>query len=123
MRAHPEVDRDEALRAEIAWTIQESIVDALLFKLAQAIKDTGISRVVVTGGVSANRRLREGVQKLRGVSAVFPSPKHCMDNASMIALIGGLRILEGERSELSITAISRWPLEEMKPPPQSPLHP
>ncbi len=107
---------DEKLKGEICWVIQESIVDALMHKLKDAIHRTGIRSVAVTGGVSANKFLRDEVSKLPGVKAYFPSMTHCTDNGTMIAFVGGLRFLQGERSDSGMEVISRWPVEELRAP-------
>lgn len=104
------------LVAELAHAIQESIVDALMFKLRKAIKNTGIRKVVVTGGVSANKNLRDCVANLKGVDVYFPDFRYCMDNAAMIAYVGSLRFKFGERAGLDLEAKSRWPVELLLPP-------
>jgi N6-L-threonylcarbamoyladenine synthase len=114
IQQNPTWREDSLLRGELCWAIQESIVDALVYKVQKAIHDTGTKTVVVTGGVSANTRLRERIRSLAGCDAIFPHPSHCTDNGAMIALAGGIRARLGERSELSMTAVSRWPLEEMR---------
>lgn len=105
---------DAALRGSIARAIQEAIVDALCFKLDGAMKSTGIRRVAVSGGVSANRRLRARVEALSPGNVYFPSMKHCMDNGAMIAYVGGLRFMRGERMALDADVLSRYPVEEIR---------
>jgi tRNA A37 threonylcarbamoyltransferase TsaD len=50
---------------------------------------------------------------MRGVKAYFPGASHCMDNAAMIAYVGGHRAQRGERLESGSGALSRWPVEQM----------
>ena len=104
---------DSNIAASIAWTIQDSIIDALIFKLKQAISDSGFSRVLVTGGVSANKELRKRVSALKNVSSYFPSLSHCTDNAAMIAFAGALRFMKGDKIISNSEAIARWPVEQL----------
>ena len=107
-----ELDQD-AIRAELAFAIQDSIVDALVFKLKKAIKKTGIRTVAITGGVSANSYLRKQVALLPQIRVVVPAMIHCMDNAAMIAYTAYQRrdkllpVLTGDPVQ------SRWPIETM----------
>lgn len=80
---------NEGVQADLAHGIQKAINDHLLDKLQRAIKKTGINRVVVTGGVAANKSLRRRVGEI--AEAYFPDILHSMDNAAMIALVAGWR--------------------------------
>jgi N6-L-threonylcarbamoyladenine synthase len=103
----------EEIRKELAFTIQSSIIDALMFKLEKAIKDNSIYNVLVTGGVSANQALRNKVKLLKGINAYFPKQSHCIDNAAMIAYTGGIRFIKGERLSLDVNVLPRWPVEDI----------
>ena len=107
---------EPAVKASLAWAVQEAIVDALVFKLRQALKACGMKRLALAGGVSANRYLRERVQALKGVDVYFPGMQHCMDNAAMVAHAAALRFAAGERSGFELEARSSWPVESMQPP-------
>lgn len=113
---------DEQIKAEIAYAIQDSIVDALVFKLKKAIKKTGIKTIAITGGVSANRALREAVKALPGVSVYVPKMIHCMDNAAMIAYAGYYRFGENNRHLDADPIKSRWPVEQLPPLPERNLN-
>ncbi len=113
VKKHERELADEKVRGDLAWAVQESIVDALLFKLQQALASSNITQVAVSGGVSANRYLRERVTELHGVKAFFPGARHCMDNASMIGYVGLRRFQRGERSTPDMDVIARWPVEEI----------
>lgn len=104
---------DVDLRGRMAFAIQEAIVDALIFKLSQAIKESRATKVAITGGVSANRRLRELVQNINGVKVYFPTLDHCMDNAAMIAYVAAKRVERKEKTDYNTTVISRWPIESV----------
>jgi N6-L-threonylcarbamoyladenine synthase len=85
---------------------------------------TGIRALVVAGGVGANRRLREALTRKAaeaGVRLHYPRPEFCTDNAAMIALAGHARLAAGEREELPVRALARWPLEELRAPGTVPI--
>lgn len=104
---------DSRVRGELAYAIQEAIVDALVTKVEGAISNTGLTRVAVTGGVSANQALRRRVSAIAGVESFFPSALHCTDNAAMIAYVGALRFQTGERLANESPVLSRWPVESL----------
>jgi N6-L-threonylcarbamoyladenine synthase len=92
---------------DVAASIQEALVDMLVDATAEALDATGAERLVVSGGVSANRRLRERMATLgaeRGVEVLVPRPALCTDNAAMIALAGWPRLAAGQDDGLAIEA-------------------
>jgi N6-L-threonylcarbamoyladenine synthase len=98
---------------DVAASFQEAIVDVLVSKAIQAARREGIPRLVLSGGVSANSRLRAQAQErgaAAGVEACLPSKIHCTDNAAMVALLGERRISDGIVSgpELNVYAASRF---------------
>lgn len=101
-------------RAAIAYAVQEAIVDALCHKLQLAVKESGARRVSVTGGVSANRRLRSRLGGLPGIQVFFPRLNHCMDNAAMVAYLAAKRYAAGQRDQLDLPVLARWPVEEIR---------
>jgi N6-L-threonylcarbamoyladenine synthase len=105
--------------ADIAASVQAAIVDTLVAKALRALDETGHRALVVTGGVSANRRLREalcaGTQR-RGVRVYYPRLEFCTDNAAMIAVAGLARLAAGEREPLAIRARAQWPLATLQQP-------
>lgn len=108
-READQIKSDEERKADLCAAIQESIVDALCYKLGKAIKKTGIKRVCVTGGVSANASLRKRVADI-AEEVYFPATLHCMDNAAMIAYLGFHKYRMREMTtELDI--FPRWPIE------------
>ncbi len=106
-------------RADIARAFEEAVVETLLVKCRRAVAAAGVDRLVVAGGVGANRRLRESLLAWGardGVAVFFPPPALCTDNGAMIAHVGALRLAEGERSGWAFTVRPRWPLSELRPP-------
>jgi N6-L-threonylcarbamoyladenine synthase len=86
---------DAAGRADVAAAFQEAIVDVLVAKSLYALEQTGLDQLVVAGGVGANRRLRERLDREtaeQGCSVFYPEFEFCTDNGAMIALAGALRL-------------------------------
>src|SRR5690606_36934860 len=86
---------DEQTRADIAAELEAAIVDVLVAKSLSALRMTGHKRLVVAGGVSANRRLQQRLSAActqGGLRLHFPEPELCSDNGAMIALAGALRL-------------------------------
>ena len=86
------------LRADVAASFQEAVVDVLLSKSIKAAQDNGIEHLIIAGGVAANSRLRE-VAKERceraGINLRTPSPALCTDNGAMVAALGALAMEAG----------------------------
>lgn len=105
--------------ADVARAFEEAVVDTLAIKCRRALEQTGIPRLVVAGGVGANRRLRErlsGLAAARGGRVYYPRLEFCTDNGAMIAYAGYCRLSAGECDDLAIRARPRWPLIELTPP-------
>jgi N6-L-threonylcarbamoyladenine synthase len=86
------------IRADVAASFQESIVDVLLLKALAACKSTGINSLVIAGGVAANSRLRAVAAdrcEKAGVELRIPSPELCTDNGAMVASLGALMLSAG----------------------------
>ncbi|RMG30656.1 MAG: tRNA (adenosine(37)-N6)-threonylcarbamoyltransferase complex transferase subunit TsaD [Gammaproteobacteria bacterium] len=104
---------DDQARADIAYAFEEAVVETLVLKCRRALEQTGLERLVVAGGVGANRRLRAALSELmaqRGGAVFYPRPEFCTDNGAMIAHAGCLRLQAGERAPLAIEVHARWPL-------------
>lgn len=109
---------DAQTRADIARAFEDAVVDTLVIKCKRALEQTGFQRLVIAGGVSANRTLREKmaeVMKARGGEVFYARPELCTDNGAMIAYAGMVRLQEGTRDKLSVTVQPRWPLSELLP--------
>ena len=99
---------------DIAASFQEAIVDVLVSKTLHAALQRKISAVSVTGGVSANRRLREAFLdtcQQKGIEVFFPELSLCTDNAAMIAAAGYARLGRGEMADLNLNVFPNTPLE------------
>jgi N6-L-threonylcarbamoyladenine synthase len=86
---------DDELRADVARGFQEAVVDTLAEKSRRALRATGHRRLVVAGGVGANRKLRQRLGVIAaesGAELYFPRTEFCTDNGAMIALAGCLRL-------------------------------
>ena len=104
------------MRADVARGVEDAIVDTLIAKSLRALEDTGLEVLVVSGGVSANRTLRErlaGAVGARGARVYYPRIEFSTDNAAMIAVAGLARLKSGERDTLAIGARAQWPLESL----------
>lgn len=104
---------DDAIRADVARSFQEAVVDTLVEKCRRALLSTGHQRLVIAGGVGANRHLRDrlgAVVRSAGAELYFPRAEYCTDNGAMIALAGCMRLAAGMRGGLSIDARAHWEL-------------
>lgn len=107
---------DQQTRADIAHAFQEAVVDTLYIKCRRALQQTGLKRLVVAGGVGANRRLRERLKDLadkEGGEVFYPRLEFCTDNGAMIAYAGCIRLAAGQHAPVEISARPRWSLEEL----------
>ncbi|MGO9932351.1 MAG: tRNA (adenosine(37)-N6)-threonylcarbamoyltransferase complex transferase subunit TsaD [Steroidobacteraceae bacterium] len=106
-------DLQQGDRADIACGFQEAVVETLAEKCRRALIQTGRRRLVIAGGVGANRRLRERLaQMVQSTRAqlFFPRTEFCTDNAAMIALAGCLRLAAGMHADVQIQASANWEL-------------
>jgi N6-L-threonylcarbamoyladenine synthase len=105
----------EAQRADLAASFQRAAVDTLIGKSIKAARAQGLDRIVVAGGVGANKLLRKEIAERFDGEVYYPRLAFCTDNGAMIAIAGALRLAEaGEASE--IKAQARWSLETLGVP-------
>jgi N6-L-threonylcarbamoyladenine synthase len=112
-------DFNAADRPDLARAVEEAIVDVLVSKALSALDDAGMDRLVVAGGVGANRLLRSTLNAAaarRGARVYYPEMELCTDNGAMIALVGALRLerrtatAPGEALSRGFTVKPRWDL-------------
>ncbi|MCA0975413.1 tRNA (adenosine(37)-N6)-threonylcarbamoyltransferase complex transferase subunit TsaD [Halomonas denitrificans] len=111
---------DAQARADVARAFEEAVADTLAIKCRRALKQTGLKRLVVAGGVSANVRLRarlEDATAKQGAKVYYPRGRFCTDNGAMIAYAGAQRLLAGERDVVGqMQAVPRWPMDQLSAP-------
>lgn len=111
-----ELTLSEQTKADIAYAFQDAVVDTLAIKCKRALKETGYKRLVIAGGVSANKKLRESLTQMMknlGGEVFYPQPQFCTDNGAMIAYAGLLRLKQGQQSGLAIDVKPRWAMAEL----------
>ncbi len=107
---------DEQTMADIACAFQEAVVDTLVIKCRRAIEQTGLSTLVIAGGVSANTVLRHRLEKAlakQNAQVYYARPEFCTDNGAMIAYAGCQRLCHGLQDDLAIRAQPRWPMDTL----------
>ena len=103
--------------ADIARAFEDAVVDVLAAKALAALDATGLDRLVVAGGVGANRSLRNRLSSAageRGAEVFFPDLQFCTDNGAMIALVGALRLQQGKTQDYRFTVRPRWDLSSVR---------
>ena len=109
-------DKEEQTKADIAAAFQEAVVDTLAIKCKRALLETGLTTLVVAGGVGANTslriRLKQLTDKFQG-QVFYPRPEFCTDNGAMVAFAGYQRLKMGQREGLEIQVKARWSIEEI----------
>ena len=111
-------ESDAQTHADIARAFEDAVVDTLAIKCRRALDHTGFKRLVMAGGVSANRTLRSKlaeVMEKRGGEVFYARPEFCTDNGAMIAYAGMVRLKTSANADLSISVRPRWPLDELAP--------
>ena len=110
------VELDEQTKADIARAFEDALVDTLLIKSRRALEQTGFNRLVIAGGVSANKTLRNKLAELmaqRKGQVYYPRIEFCTDNGAMIAYAGMIHLKQQQYSDLAINVRPRWPLSEL----------
>lgn len=109
-------DDGEQTRSDVALAFEQAVVATLAIKCKRALKQTGLKRLVIAGGVSANLSLRQALEgmvgELRG-QVFYARPRFCTDNGAMIAYAGCQRLLAGQHEGSAITVHARWSMESL----------
>ncbi|MGP1924594.1 MAG: tRNA (adenosine(37)-N6)-threonylcarbamoyltransferase complex transferase subunit TsaD [Arsenophonus sp. NEOnobi-MAG3] len=116
---------DHQTAADIARAFEDAVVDTLVIKCKRALEQTSSKRLVMAGGVSANRTLQlkmaESITKIGG-QVFYARTEFCTDNGAMIALAGMIRFKNGVNNSLDITVKPRWPLVDLSPLATTTVH-
>ncbi|MDH3551510.1 MAG: tRNA (adenosine(37)-N6)-threonylcarbamoyltransferase complex transferase subunit TsaD [Gammaproteobacteria bacterium] len=102
-------------RADIAASFQRAAVDTLVGRALQAAKREDLKRIVVAGGVGANKLLRKEIAERFDGQVYYPRMAYCTDNGAMIAVAGALRLADAHQVA-EIRAQARWSLDTLSPP-------
>jgi len=109
-------DKTEQDKANIAAAFQLAVAETLTIKCKRALQQTGLKRLVVAGGVSANCKVRALLTEMtvkEKAQIYFPRLEFCTDNGAMIAYAGCQRLMLGQQQGLDIFARPRWPISEL----------
>jgi len=118
LAAVKENDNSEQTKADICRAFEVAVADTLRVKCKRALEQENLNTLVVSGGVSANREIRERLdllmKKIRG-ETYYPRLEFCTDNGAMIALAASKRLAAGESKDLNFACQPRWSLEDLNP--------
>ena len=112
-----QTELSDTVKANIAFAFQESITDVLVKKSIKALKITNYKNIIVSGGVGANKKLREKLvlhSKCENFKTYFPKLEFCTDNGAMIALAGALRSHLSSKKDYKFLVQPRWKLSEIE---------
>ena len=110
LKRHPEILADAGARRDLAASFQAAVVDSLTSRAELALNQTGCRRLVVCGGVAANRSLRQALEaqaQAEGIDLFLPPLPLCTDNAAMVAALGYPLLRAGDRLDLEAAGFSR----------------
>ena len=114
-----EATMDDAARADLARAFQDAVVDVLAAKCMAALEQTGLERLIVSGGVGANKQLRAALAaaaQKNNFEVSYPRLEFCTDNGAMIAFAGAMRLKNSRPSNHAFTVKPRWDLAELTAP-------
>ena len=103
-------------RADIAYAFEDAVVETLAIKCQRALRETRLQRLVIAGGVGANRRLRQRLREMTaamGGQVHYPRLEFCTDNGAMIAYAGWRRLAAGSSDDTALEVRPRWPLDSL----------
>ncbi len=98
---------------DLAASFQAAVIEVLVTKTLKAAKEFDAKDILIVGGVSANKSLRQQMLDLSEIPVHIPPIKLCTDNAAMVAGAGYYRYCAGQRDELDIDALPNWPVSEL----------
>ena len=106
----------EQVKADISLAFEEAVVDTLKIKCRRALQQQACNKLVIAGGVGANKRLRADLAEMitqLGGELFYPRVEFCTDNGAMIAQVGCFRLMAGETQALEIDARARWSMQDL----------
>jgi N6-L-threonylcarbamoyladenine synthase len=109
---------DKQTSADIACAFQDAVVSTLVIKCRRALEQTGMKTLVIAGGVSANKKLRQDLEVALariGAKVFYARHEFCTDNGAMIAYAGCQRLLAGQAESMAVNVRARWPLNTLSP--------
>ena len=118
LKAIKENDATKQTKADICRAFEVAVAETLTIKCKRALEQEGLNRIVIAGGVSANRSIREKLSylmKKRRGEIFYPRLQFCTDNGAMIAYAGAQRLQAGQHDSLNFAATPRWSLENLTP--------
>ena len=119
-------DLSEQVKADVAFEFQEAVTEVLTTKCMAALRETGLDRLIVSGGVGANKRLRERLDqatKRKFCHVHYPRLEFCTDNGAMIAFAGAMRMQSAKPGNHAFTVRPRWDLAELQKPQAEAIQP
>jgi N6-L-threonylcarbamoyladenine synthase len=122
LKAVKNKEDSEQTKADICRAFEIAVADTLRIKCKRALEQENINTLVVSGGVSANREIRERLDQLmkkRKGKSYYPRLEFCTDNGAMIALAASKRLAAGEQKDLNFSCQPRWNLESLNTIPEA----
>lgn len=111
-----EIDQmHDSTKSNIAASFQAAVIEVLVKKITKTIECTGRKKIIIAGGVAANKKLRSSMKELEDaldIKVYYPDLKYCGDNAAMIAYLGSLR-RSSKNKFVESCVRARWPLSEL----------
>ena len=105
----------EVNKADVAASFQKAVIDVLVEHSLHGVKEYGMNKFAIAGGVASNSSLRAAFEeqcRARGIEFYHPSPVYCTDNAAMIGVAGYYEYIKGNRSGLDLNAVPNLKLGE-----------
>jgi len=118
LAAQKDGDEAQQTKADICRAFELAVADTLAIKCRRALDQENLNRIVVSGGVSANREIRAKLDELmtkRNGESFYPRLEFCTDNGAMIAYAGHQRLKAGQANNLNFACRPRWNLEALSP--------